>query len=111
MNKLRGVFKIQLDYSEYYGPRFVNAGLALNVSTADKYTFESAVDWPDDGNYSAAVERGVREGLAACGIDPDLGVFIQLIDAKVDPIYSSENAFFKTSKAAIVARMSITSNI
>ena len=62
--------------------------------------------WPEE-NYSAAVERGVRDGLRESGYDPELGVRVVLEGVEWDRINSSERAFYVAAKCATKARAEI----
>ena len=106
MDKFRGQIQIGFCYSEHLGPRFEAAGVALRLTTHDRYEFTSEARWPED-DYSVAVERGVRDGLRESGFDPDLGVSVVLEGVEYDRVSSSEHTFYVAAKCAAKSRAGI----
>ena len=103
MEKFRGQIQIGFQYSECLGPRSESAGVSLRLSTNDTYGFVSEAEWPVD-DFSAAVERGVQDGLREAGFDPDLGISILLEDVEYDEVNSCERSFYVAAKCAALSR-------
>lgn len=99
MKKYSGIVRLKFSYSRALGPRREAAGVALSLSVQEAYEFVNAARWPAE-SYGAAVERGVRDGLAEMGVDPDAGVRVVLEEVEFDPVHSSERAFYRAAKCA-----------
>ncbi|HVE57908.1 MAG TPA: hypothetical protein VNB22_13835 [Pyrinomonadaceae bacterium] len=108
MEKFHGLIQISFKYSEVVGPRSNAAGVTLSLASADNYKFKSAADWGDFDNYKKAcikaVERGVIDGLIESEIDPDSGVYIELLAVDYDDINSSLNSFYTAAKCAVMSK-------
>jgi hypothetical protein len=106
--KFLGEIEIQFRFRQYLGPRFQAAGVTLQFSTNDEYSFTSKATWPDSNiNYSGAVEKGVKIGLKESGYDINQGVHIVLKDIDYHEVDSSEFAFFLAAKCAVKSRDNI----
>lgn len=99
MKKFGGIVKLAFSYWDCKGPRNHTAGVNLSLSTCDTYVFVNDADWPSV-DCGRIVERGVREGLAEAGFDPDLGVRVRLKSVEWDDVDSSEHSFYMAAKCA-----------
>jgi hypothetical protein len=107
MKKFLGQIKISFQFSEHVGPRFITAGLTVKLEYADDFKFVSNVVWESD-DYTEAIERGIFDGLIESEIDPELGIHITLLQVDVDPIDSSEMAFYAAAKSIVLSRVAIS---
>jgi translation elongation factor EF-G len=106
MKKYTGTVRLRFNYSRALGPRSEAAGVGLSLSVRDAYEFVNAARWPAE-DYGAAVERGVRDGLAEAGVDPEAGVRVVLEDVEFHPVYSCERAFYRAAKCAVKAHAEV----
>jgi hypothetical protein len=99
MEKFGGIVRVGFSYRRCVGPRYNAAGVSVSLSTHEVYQFLNEADWPSE-DCGRAVERGVRDGLAEAGFDPDLGVQVVLRGVEWDPVHSSEHSFYLAAKCA-----------
>ena len=106
MKKYGGTVRLKFGYSRALGPRREAACVELSLSVQDVYEFVDAARWPAE-DYGAAVERGVRDGLAEAGVDPEAGVRVVLESVEFDRVNSSERAFYRAAKCAVKAHAEV----
>jgi hypothetical protein len=62
-----GYVTVRFEYSRHVGPRNVHGAVVIQFSPASAFQFTSAAQWPTSANYTAAIERAVRDVLTARG--------------------------------------------
>ena len=58
-----GYVTVRFEYSRSIGPRQVHGAVVIQFSPASAFEFCSAAQWPTSADYTATIERGVREVL------------------------------------------------
>lgn len=99
---------VEQEYRRQFGHPSSYAYVKFKSEPAETLTFNSSADW--NGNLSAAyivaMERavceGIVDGLFAASIYPYRGCALTLCQVKWDDIGSSEAAFYRATKEAMI---------
>jgi hypothetical protein len=62
-----GHVTVRFEYSRAVGPRQVHGAVVIQLSPASAFHFTSVAKWPTSADYTATIERAVRDVLTTRG--------------------------------------------
>ncbi len=99
-----GANRLDLEFCEYQGGRYIQAGITLHYIPNAIFSYHSEVIWLDIDNYDSAVQKGIQEVINETNF---VGEFI-LEKVKLHEVNSSFQAFYRVAREATfsIVRMS-----
>jgi hypothetical protein len=65
--KKPGAVTVSFEYQRFMSARYVHGSVKLQFSSAAAFQFRSEAQWPQTEDYTAVIERGVRDVLSELG--------------------------------------------
>jgi len=62
-----GEVTVSFEHHRHVGPRYVHGSVTIQFSGGSPFQFRSQARWPQNDDYTDAVERAVREALVGLG--------------------------------------------
>jgi len=100
-----GYVTVRFEYLRHVGPRHVHGSVAIQLSPASAFQFASEAQWPTSADYTAAIERAVRDVLVARGALSQTSC--KLLSVGWDAAASCEVGFEAAARAAMDAAFEI----
>lgn len=104
---IRGLQKVSFDFWTTTGPRHIQAGVTIDYSPAAEFVFVAHAIWPEDANYSAAVQEEVRREISLHCAAAFGGRFV-LEAIRFHDRGSSERAFRTAAREAVRSLFSMS---
>ena len=100
-----GYVTVHFEYSRHVGPRHVHGAVVIQLSPAPAFQFTSAAQWPTSADYTAAIERVVRDVLSVRGALSQTSC--KLLSVGWDAAASCEAGFEAAARAATDAAFEV----
>ena len=100
-----GYVTVRFQYSRHIGPRQVHGAVVIQFSPASTFQFTSAAQWPTSADYSAAIERAVRDVLTVRGTLSQTSC--RLLSVGWDAVASCEVGFESAASAGTNAAFGV----
>lgn len=98
MSASPGYVTVRFEYSRAVGPRQVHGAVVIELSPASAFHFTSVAKWPTSDDYTATIERAVRDVLTTRGAISQ--TCCKLLSVGWDAAASCEVGFEAAARAA-----------